>query len=165
MDKTDTTEDSSRILSPGDLAKLAGLLKEQAGKVARQIPALGAVSWLMAQQNATRHTLLSELQWRVMPALVLDQAKLYLREGLPLAFVSWARLSPEVVERYREKPHHLIAADWQSGEQVWIVDLLAPYGGTEEVIKDLKEKVFPGKDIFQLLPREDSAAQTVNWAL
>lgn len=144
-------ENSNKVLSPEELTKLAELAKEQAGRVAKQIPVMGAVAWLMLQGSGTRHTLLSDLQWRVMPPLILDQAKLFVRDNLPLAYVSWALLSEPVAERYRGKPHQLAAGDWQSGDQVWVVDLLAPYGGSDEVIKDLKEKVFPGRPIFQLI--------------
>lgn len=35
-----------------------------------------------------------------MAALVLDQAKLYMRDGAPVAYVSWAKLSEEVAQRY-----------------------------------------------------------------
>lgn len=102
------------------------------------------------QQSATRHTLLSELEWRVMPALVLDQVKLYMRDSAPIAYVSWARLSDAVAQRYMAPPHQLMAADWQSGPHIWIVDLCAPFGGAQEVMKDLLATVFAGQEIHQL---------------
>ena len=84
------------------LPELVELAMEQARRVSQKIPVLGPVTWLMMQQGATRHSLISDLEWRVMPPLVLDQAKLYMREQMPLAFVSWARLSPERgAQRYR----------------------------------------------------------------
>ena len=83
--------------------ELAEFAKTQAHKVMSRIPLLGAVAWLMMQQSSTRHTLLSELEWRVLPALVVDQAKLYLRDDAPLAYVSWARLSDAATERYKRE--------------------------------------------------------------
>ncbi|MEO8122370.1 MAG: toxin-activating lysine-acyltransferase, partial [Rhodoferax sp.] len=112
-------------LNPMEMTEFANLLKKQAQRVVGKLPLLGAVSWLMMQQTATRHTLLSELEWRVMPALVLEQAKLYMREDTPVAYVSWAKLSETVASRYAEAPHQLAPTDWQSGEQIWIVDLCA----------------------------------------
>lgn len=149
----------------GDQAmqELAAEVKIQAQRVIAKIPLLGAVSWLMMQQSATRHTLLSELEWRVMPALVLDQAKLYMRENFPIAYVSWAKLSDEVAQRYRASPHQLTAADWQSGEHIWIVDLCAPFGGAQEVMKDLRTNVFPGKESHQLLMGADGRIQPMTW--
>lgn len=115
------------------------------------------------QQSATRHTLLSELEWRVMPALVLDQAKLYMRDGAPIAYVSWARLSDAVAQRYVAPPHQLMAADWQSGQQNWIVDLCAPFGGGPEVMKDLQATVFAGQDVHQLHMGADGGIKPMIW--
>lgn len=142
---------------------LAHFAKEQAQRVMGKIPLLGAVSWLMLQQSATRHTLLSELEWRVIPALVLDQAKLFMRENAPIAYVSWACLSEEAAMRYQKAPHHLSAADWKSGDQIWIVDLHAPFGGMPEVMKDLRESVFPGREIHQLSLGGDGRVQPITW--
>ena len=142
---------------------LATYAKEQAQRVMSKIPLLGAVSWLMMQQSATRHTLLSELEWRVMPALVLDQAKLFMRETAPIAYVSWARLSDEVAIRYKTPPHQLTPTDWQSGDQIWLIDLCAPFGGAQEVMKDLRESVFAGQDIHQLTLGEAGQLKTQVW--
>ncbi len=37
--------------------------------------------------------------------------------------------------------------DWKSGDKLWAVEVIAPFGGAEEMIKDLKAKVFPTKEI------------------
>lgn len=143
--------------------ELAALVKAQAQRVIGKIPLLGAVSWLLMQQSATRHTLLSELEWRVMPALVLDQAKLYMRDGAPIAYVSWASLSDAVAQRYVAPPHQLMAADWQSGQQIWIVDLCVPFGGGQEVMKDLQATVFAGQEVHQLHMDADGRIKPMIW--
>ncbi|MFY7905274.1 MAG: toxin-activating lysine-acyltransferase [Burkholderiaceae bacterium] len=142
---------------------IASYAKEQAQRVMSKIPLLGAVSWLMMQHSATRHTLLSELEWRVMPALVLDQAKLFMRESAPIAYVSWARLSEDAAKRYQKAPHHLSASDWKSGEQIWIVDMCTPFGGMQEVMKDLRESVFPGQEIHQFTLGGEGQIKAMTW--
>ena len=142
---------------------LATYAKEQAQRVMGKIPLLGAVSWLMMQQSATRHTLLSELEWRVMPALVLDQAKLFMRDNAPIAYVSWAKLSEPVAKRFQAAPHHLSASDWNSGEQIWIVDLCTPFGGMQEVMKDLRENVFPHQPIHQFTLGGNGEVKAMVW--
>jgi cytolysin-activating lysine-acyltransferase len=131
-------------------SQFSSQLKAQAQHVVSKLPLLGAVMWLMMQENTTRHTLISELGWRVMPPLVLDQAKLYMRDNAPVAYVSWAKLSDEVAARYRSTPHQLAAGDWQSGDQIWIVDLIAPFGGASEVLQNLRYKDLKGREIHQL---------------
>lgn len=150
-------------LSDHKTQDLATYAKAQAQRVMGKIPLLGAVSWLMMQQSATRHTLLSELEWRVMPALVLDQAKLFMRENAPIAYVSWARLSEDAAKRYQQAPHHLSASDWTSGDQIWVVDLCTPFGGMQEVVKDLRESVFPGQEIHQFTLDGDGQVKAMTW--
>jgi cytolysin-activating lysine-acyltransferase len=141
----------SGSLPPEELAGLAALARQQAHTVLGKIPLLGPVTWLMLQQATGRQTLLGELEWRVMPALMLDQAKLYLKDEAPVAFVSWAKLGEEVAQRYQTAPHQLTMADWASGDQIWLVDVFTPFGGAQEVLKDLREKVFAGQVVRQLL--------------
>jgi cytolysin-activating lysine-acyltransferase len=150
-------------LPPDDLAKLAAMARQQARKVLGKIPLLGPVTWLMLQQAAHRHTLLSELEWRVMPALVLDQAKLYLKDEAPVAFVSWAKLSEEVAQRYQAAPHQLTLADWTSGDQLWLVDVFTPFGGAQEVLKNVREKIFAGQAVRQLMPAAPAQAKVIVW--
>jgi cytolysin-activating lysine-acyltransferase len=138
-------------------------MKQQAERVIGKLPLLGAVSWLMLQQPATRHTLLSELEWRVMPPLVLEQVKLYMRDGAPIAYVSWAHLSETVALRYCTAPHQLTAGDWKSGDQVWIVDIFAPFGGVQEVIDDLRKTAFAGQAVNQLSIGLMPDVKTVTW--
>lgn len=158
-----TPEPVESGLSPTEMADFASLLKKQVQRVVGKLPLLGAVSWLMMQQAATRHTLLSELEWRVMPALVLEQAKLYLRDDSPVAYVSWATLSEAVAQRYVGTPHQLAATDWKSGDQVWIIDLFVPFGGAQEVMNDLRTSIFAGRTIHQLEMGSDGALKAMTW--
>jgi cytolysin-activating lysine-acyltransferase len=41
----------------------------------------------------------------------------------------------------------LAPADWKSGETLWLADIVAPFGGHDAMIKDLKEKVFPEREV------------------
>lgn len=138
-------------------------VEQQARLVMKKIPILGAVAWLMLQKGATRNALLADLEWRVMPPLVLEQCKLYLRSDAPTGFVSWARLSPEVAKRYRSYPHQLAASDWRTGEDIWLVDFLVPFGGAQDVLQDLRSTVFAGKAVHQLAPQDDAEARVVTW--
>ncbi len=37
--------------------------------------------------------------------------------------------------------------DWKSGDRLWVVEVIAPFGGAEEMIRDLKAKVFPDREV------------------
>jgi cytolysin-activating lysine-acyltransferase len=146
-----------------EMTALAQQARQQAQAVLQKIPVVGPVAWLMMQQAATRHSSLSELEWRVIPALVLDQAKLYMSDQAPVAFVSWALLSEQAAARYAHAPHHLTPADWKSGGQVWVIDVLAPFGGAKGVLDELRTDVFPGKQIHQLAPTPAGEAKVLVW--
>lgn len=159
MTKTGNTS----TMRPEDAAKLIKLAEEQAQNVFKKVPLLGPVTWLLMQQPATRHLFLADLEWRVMPALVLEQAKLYMREQTPLAFITWAKLSEPAAKRYQQPPYHLAPSDWKSGEQIWVVDLVAPFGNAQEILKDARENLFPANKIYQLAPTQDAEVSVIEW--
>jgi cytolysin-activating lysine-acyltransferase len=37
--------------------------------------------------------------------------------------------------------------DWKCGDRPWIVEAVAPFGGTDEMLADLKAKVFPDREV------------------
>jgi cytolysin-activating lysine-acyltransferase len=119
---------------------------EQAKSVLKKLPLLGPIAWLYMNSPQHRNQFIADLEWRVMPALVLDQAKLYMREETVLGYASWAFLSPEAAERYRATGR-LAPGDWKSGPEAWLIDLVAPFGGGGELIKDVKEKVLVGREV------------------
>lgn len=155
-------------MSAQELQAFADQAHAQAKAVLNKIPLLGAVAWLMMNHAATRHTLLSELEWRVMPALALDQAKLYMRDEAPVAFVSWAVLSPAVAQRFASGRHQLMPSEWRSGSldadgQAWVIDLMAPFGGTEQVLEELRNGPLAGHELRQLLAIDASLPKVMTW--
>lgn len=126
--------------------------QERAQALFERLPVLGHVTWLMSQQPGLRHLFLSDIEWRVLPPLMLNQAKLYMNGDSPAAYAAWACLSAEAVERYRRAPSRLAPVDWKSGGEIWLIDLVAPFGGADAVLHDLRETMFPSSPIRQLMP-------------
>jgi cytolysin-activating lysine-acyltransferase len=149
--------------TPAELEALAKLAQEQAARVTGKLPLLGPVVWLMMQQGHNRHAFVGDLEWRVLPALVLEQAKLFMQGNMPIAYVSWAKLSTAAAQRYRQPPHHLAPGDWKSGDAIWIVDIIAPFGSANEVLQDLREKMFPTSRLYQLAPMPESVVKVIEW--
>jgi len=44
--------------------------------------------------------------------------------------------------------------DWKSGDNLWVVEVIAPFGGAEEMVKDLKAAVFPDREIKMLAVKD-----------
>lgn len=103
---------------------------------------LGDVVWLMAHSKLHKEwPMVSIFQW-VVPALVHKQCRLYRRDGRPVAYVAWARMSKEVEEAYVLNPRSLNPKDWTSGDRGWLVDWIAPFGDSAMVMQDLREGLF-----------------------
>ena len=104
---------------------------------------LGEVTWLMTQSELHRDwPLASVVQW-VLPALLNNQYRLYRQNDRPIGYVSWGWLSAEAETGYVQDPSSLQPKDWQSGDRLWLLDWIAPGGGTHAIARDLKSKVFP----------------------
>jgi len=65
----------------------------------------------------------------------------------PIGVVFWATVSQEVEERLATGTTRMRPQDWKSGDRLWAVEVIAPFGGAEEMVKDLKAKVFAGREM------------------
>jgi cytolysin-activating lysine-acyltransferase len=101
----------------------------------------------MASSGPHRHVFAGDFEWLVIPALANRQFRLFRRDNVPLAYVSWAFLSEETEERFKRGEVKLAPKEWTAGDRVWIVDLVTPYGAELQILKDLDDSVFvdPGQ--------------------
>lgn len=142
----------------------AELAMNQAKSVLAKLPMAGPIVWLYMHSPAHKHVFITDVEWMVMPALVLNQCKLYMKDEAPLAYASWAFVDEEVEKRLLAGRMRLAPKDWKSGDRLWLIDLVAPFGGGRDVIKDLRENVFPSRTIKQLVPDADGkGAHPVEW--
>ena len=123
---------------------------------------LGTVAVLMIDSPMHQHFFLADMKWLVIPPIHLRQFRIFRRDNHPFAYVSWAMLSEEAGERLKQGNHRLRPDEWRSGDQAWIIDLIAPFGGHEEVLKDLKRNVFQDTKVrvFQMAPDKSGLAVT-----
>lgn len=142
---------------------LAELARTQAQNTLQKIPMLGAVTWLMLQQSASRASLLADLEWRVLPPLMLGQARIFMRGDAPVGYASWALLSEEAACRWRQPPHRLALSDWNSGEQAWLIDVFTPYGGAREMLEELRSTHLAGRELRQLVPLPERSPEELHW--
>ena len=117
---------------------------------------LGEVTWLMSRSPRHRYVFMSDLEWQVMPPVVLRQARLFRNKpagarpdqpGTPLAFVTWALVSDAVDQRLQSGIGRLQPAEWRSGPNPWIIDVVAPFGGADKAVEEVVKTVFGGKPV------------------
>jgi cytolysin-activating lysine-acyltransferase len=99
---------------------------------------------------------LKDLEWSFMPALMHEQFRIFrfgplpgldpskisipgfdknALEMLPLGVAIWAKLSEEA-ERKLEKGERLAPGEWNSGERVWLVELISPFSTPQNKLQD-----------------------------
>lgn len=133
-----------------EAAALAAL--DQAKDALAKLPILGPALWLYARDPAKKFMFLGDVDWAVLPPIVLDQCRLFTKGGLPYAFVTWAYVNDAVAARLRSPQPKIAPHEWKSGDHVWIIDAVAPFGQLDETLKELRETVFAGRAVSALVP-------------
>jgi cytolysin-activating lysine-acyltransferase len=110
---------------------------------------LGEIVWLMTQSPLHKHFALADLEWMVMPPILLQQFRVFHDKGHPVGVALWAFLSEEAEAKLSLMPVRLWPDDWKSGDRCWLVDLIAP-GATVEnklaalMLMDLQRSALKG---------------------
>lgn len=115
-----------------------------------KVQALGHALWLMTQSPVHRHMFVADMEWLLIAPVSLGQFRLWRQGNQPVGFVTWAFVNDEVDERLRKGDVKLRPQDWNSGEKAWLIDMLLPFGGTDQVLKELKSQVFPRRELTYL---------------
>ncbi|HWR04555.1 MAG TPA: toxin-activating lysine-acyltransferase [Humidesulfovibrio sp.] len=124
-------------------------------------PVLGMVVGLMMDSPMHQHLFLADVKWLVLPALALQQYRIFRKDGVPVAYVSWAMLTEEAENRLKQGQMRLRPDEWKAGERSWIIDLVAPYGGQQEILADIKKSVFEGKTLRAVRPASAGQGSSV----
>jgi len=104
---------------------------------------LGSAVWLWMHSSAHRDAPLHTLSALLLPAIKTRQFVLATELGKPVFFLSWANLSEEAEGRYlRNAPVCMREEDWISGDRMWILDWVAPFGHTLAMSRLLWRKLF-----------------------
>ncbi len=60
--------------------------------------------------------------------IALDQYRIFRFDGVPRGLITWAWMSAEAERKY-VSGDLLDPEDWQSGDRLWLIDMIAPYKG------------------------------------
>lgn len=119
--------------------------------------ALGAVILLANRSQSHKHLFITDMEWLVIPPVMLKQFAVFrTQKNEPMAFISWASINEEVEKRLLTGNVKLKPQEWKSGDKLYIIDVLSPFGGQYELLKQLKERQFKDKDVYLIRPRSDN---------
>jgi cytolysin-activating lysine-acyltransferase len=94
---------------------------------------LGEIAWLMTQSPRHKAVPLGDLEWLVMPALLLRQFRIFYSGEQPVGVALWALADDLVAGRIDAGDKRLASVEWKSGSNLRIIDIVAPFGGEAEM--------------------------------
>jgi cytolysin-activating lysine-acyltransferase len=94
---------------------------------------LGEITWLMTQSPRHKAMPLGDLEWLLMPAILLRQFRIFYSGEQPVGAALWALADDLVAKRIDAGDKRLAAVEWKSGSNMRIIDVVAPFGGEAEM--------------------------------
>ena len=97
-----------------------------------------------------------------LPAVSHGCVRFFANEaGAVAAALIWARLSDEVSEKMIFENRPPVFDDWKSGENLWFLDLIAPFGHGRQIARHLARKPPDGPFYFARLGRDGKIRKVV----
>lgn len=147
-----STNDKTFESAKDNTAQLSAKEIEESKKALSKLPILGPALWLYARDSLRKYMFVGDIDWMLLPPVVLDQCRLYSKSDLPFAFITWAFVDDNVDARLRSHHPKIAPHEWKSGEHVWLIDVVTPFGHMDETVKDLQKLMFANKTVNALLP-------------
>jgi cytolysin-activating lysine-acyltransferase len=94
---------------------------------------LGEIAWLMTQSPRHKAVPLGDLEWLLMPAILLRQFRIFYKGEQPVGVALWALADELVAKRIDGGDKRLATVEWKSGINMRIIDVIAPFGGEAEM--------------------------------
>lgn len=135
------------------------------GESYSEAQALGSAVWLWMHSAQHRDIPLHALPTLLMPALKCGQFLIVSQHGRPIFYMSWANLSGEAECRYIKNPSYTMPEqDWTSGERLWVLDWIAPFGHTQDVMPLVRRHIFANKVVRALYHRgQERGMRIMQW--
>ena len=125
----------SKPTSPASDSSAAGATAASARTPPTVSHMLGEMTWLLTQSPLHRALAIGDLEWLAMPALIHEQFYMFRDGDRPVGLALWAKCGPEAVRKLEagmiEPENRLTLEEWKSGDQIWLVDLIAPFATPE----------------------------------
>lgn len=135
---------------------------------------LGEVTWLLTQSPVHKQLFIGDLEWFAMPPILLEQFRVFYGPSPPTLAASasaspppaavalWAYVSADTDARLQAGAHKLRVDEWKAGDQPWLIELIAPFGGQQEIISDLAANVFKTRPFKFHLTGQDGRRTVVS---
>ncbi len=105
---------------------------------------MGNAVWLMTMDPAYKDRAIREVEQIVATPILLRNFKLYSKANQPVAFLSWAAVSPEAKAKLNAG-ELLELKDWRSGNEIVVVDCVSPFNPAATFVEKFMESVKQAK--------------------
>lgn len=103
---------------------------------------LGQIVMLMTESVVYLPYQLWVIQKNLLGSILTDQSVvMFDKDNNLIGYISWAWLTDEKQEEYKQDSNCLMPQDWTVGDNLWFIDVLAPQEGAAELIEFTKEFV------------------------
>lgn len=119
---------------------------------------LGEIVWVCSQSPIYKNLKISDIEWLLMPPILLEQYRVFHNDKTPVGFALWALLSEEVEKRINDNivkgvPVRLTPQEWKSGDRLWLIELVCPTATQENnlsqhLMADLVNSAFKDKAFY-----------------
>lgn len=82
---------------------------------------------------------LYDIKKNLIAPIFQDQALVMIRDEKVIAYCSWAFLSEEAEKKYLQNSNSLEITDWTSGKNIWLIDVVSPYGDAVKLLDYTKK--------------------------
>ena len=96
---------------------------------------MGHAVWLMSMSQAYRDLPVREIEARIAVPVFLQQFETCFNGQQPVAFLTWARVSEVNRLRLKAGGKLLTPGDWRSGDNLVVVDCIAPFDRDEKYVQ------------------------------
>jgi cytolysin-activating lysine-acyltransferase len=100
---------------------------------------VGRVITLMMDSEIYLNDTLLDIKRNITAPIFVDQAMIMVANGKVTGYCSWAFLSDEVEKKYIANSNSLEVADWQSGENIWLIDTITPFDNGTALLNEARK--------------------------
>jgi hemolysin-activating ACP:hemolysin acyltransferase len=103
---------------------------------------LGIAASLLVDTDRKTLSIASLLAWLAMPINLGQILFLTSWERQPLGFATWAYVTPRTLGRLASGEQDLPSQEeWNEGAELWLVDIVAPFGHAAELVRHLRAQL------------------------
>ena len=128
------------------------LIGEPNSLTSSEAAVIGFVAGLLVSTERASLSLLSLDAWLRTPTRLGQIALVFGERGTPLAFASWAFVSRRTAKRLGGGATPM-PEDWNDGDLLWIVDIVAPHNNVRPLIDVLRQGPGAGRTEFGFASR------------